>query len=163
MIVSDDHGHNKDSIIVFLDTLLSYLPNEIKIDLQGSCMVKHFQGKIDVSTRWNYFATSHGKGPVDGIGAIVKRIIMQRITTRKFIVQDVDSFLKAADGCIEAVGKTKKEIEAAMKEFDLESIFNNAAKIRDLSNIHVLEVVGDEYRTWKYSGIYLQCYLFDCF
>ena len=30
VIVSDDRGHNKDSIIVFLDTLLSYLPNENK-------------------------------------------------------------------------------------------------------------------------------------
>jgi hypothetical protein len=53
------------------------------------------------------------------------------------------------------IGKTKKEIEAAMKENDLESIFNNTPKIVDVSNIHVLEVVGDKYKTWKYSGIYL--------
>ena len=123
-------------------TLLSYLPNEIKmIDFWSDgpasqfknrfagVMIKHFQSKRDISIRWNYFATSHGKGPVDGVGAIVKRFVTQRIITRKFIVQDVDSFLKAADGCgIEAIGKTKMEIEAAMKEVGLESIFNNAPK-----------------------------------
>ena len=112
------------------------MPNEIKmIDFWSDgpanqfknrfarVMVKYFQSKLDISIRWNYFATSHGKGPVDGVGAIVKRFVTQRIMTRKFIVQDVHSFLKAAGGCgIEAIGKTKKEIEAAMKEFDLESI-----------------------------------------
>ena len=43
---------------------------------------------------WNFIATSHGKGPVDGVGATVKREAGQKIHTRQNI-NNLDDFEKA--------------------------------------------------------------------
>ena len=58
-------------------------------------------GSLDKSSRkhkvqmtWNFIATSHGKGPVDGVGATVKREAGQKIHTRQNI-NNLDDFEKA--------------------------------------------------------------------
>ena len=84
VIASDDRGHNKESIMVFLDTLMEGLPKDVKIiDFWSDGptsqfknrfvaeIIRYLHEKYGVKIRWNYFATSHGKGPVDGIGAII--------------------------------------------------------------------------------------------
>ena len=43
---------------------------------------------------WNFIATSHGKGPVDGVGATVKREAGPKIHTRQNI-NNLDDFEKA--------------------------------------------------------------------
>ena len=37
----------------------------------------------DISIRWNFFATSHGKGVVDGIGGTVKRSVWRHIQSER--------------------------------------------------------------------------------
>ena len=96
VIVSDDRSHNKDSIVIFLRTLLTFIPSEVKeLDFwsdgpsnqfknrYAAVMLKYFEEQMKISIKWNYFATSHGKGPVDGVGAIIKRFVLQKILTRK--------------------------------------------------------------------------------
>ena len=46
-------------------------------------------------TSWNFFATSHGKGPVDGVGAAVKRAVRDMVRCRRAIVIDVLTFIAA--------------------------------------------------------------------
>lgn len=47
MIVSNDFGRSKDSIISFLDRLLTYLPNEIKmIDYWSTSPANQFVGDL---------------------------------------------------------------------------------------------------------------------
>ena len=112
VVVSDDRGHNKESIIVFLDTLLQFIPEHVKfVDFWSdgpssqfknrfaASMINYFQKEKSITIRWNYFASSHGKGPVDGVGAIIKRFVTQKIMTRKSIVTDVKTFLEAAKDC----------------------------------------------------------------
>ena len=45
---------------------------------------------------WNYFCTSHGKGPVDGVGATVKRIVAEIVKSRKCSVQCAVELIEAA-------------------------------------------------------------------
>ena len=45
---------------------------------------------------WNYFATSHGKGPVDGIGGALKQTVWKKVHQWKTIVTNPDSFVNAA-------------------------------------------------------------------
>ena len=166
VIVSDDRGHNKESIIVFLDTLMEGLPKDVKIidfwsdgptsqfkNRFAAEIIRYLQEKYGVKIRWNYFATSHGKGPVDGIGAIIKRFVTQKIMTRKALVQDVRSFLDAARGCeIESVGKSKAEIEAFNAEHGMAGIFEKAEKIKDITQMHFMELDGGKCRTAVYNG-----------
>ena len=44
------------------------------------------------------FATSHGKGPVDGIRGIVKRIATQKVILRKVNISNAASFYNAISG-----------------------------------------------------------------
>ncbi|KAJ4436434.1 hypothetical protein ANN_19067 [Periplaneta americana] len=44
---------------------------------------------------WTFFATSHGKGAVDGIGAVVKRKVWNLVRARKVTVRDAETFARA--------------------------------------------------------------------
>ena len=45
--------------------------------------VTRMMAEHDLKLSWNFFATSHGKGVVDAIGGIVKRMVWQEIMTKK--------------------------------------------------------------------------------
>ena len=45
-----------------------------------------------------FFATSHGKGPVDGIGGVVKRMATQKVIQRKVNITNTASFYDAING-----------------------------------------------------------------
>lgn len=50
-----------------------------------------------VNLVWHYFATSYGKGAVDGIGGTVKRMVWKAISTRKVaVVNDAKTFADVA-------------------------------------------------------------------
>ena len=44
---------------------------------------------------WNFSATTHGKSPVDGVGATVKREAGQKIHTRWQNINNLDDYEKA--------------------------------------------------------------------
>jgi hypothetical protein len=75
---------------------------------------------------WHFFATSHAKGVVDGIGGNVKRLVWQQILTKK------DKCENAADFVSIAKTKTKVIIieEITQKDIDksttqLQTFFSN--------------------------------------
>ena len=45
---------------------------------------------------WNFFATSHGKGAVDGVGGTVKRLVWSRVLAGKAVVTNAKSFYECA-------------------------------------------------------------------
>ena len=42
--------------------------------------------RLGLSLSWNFFATSHGKRPVDGIGGCIKRIATERVRIRQSVI-----------------------------------------------------------------------------
>ena len=50
------------------------------------------QGKHAIEITWNFFAGSHIKGPVYGIGGAVKRLVWNAVRSRKVIVANTSSF-----------------------------------------------------------------------
>ena len=38
--------------------------------------------------RWNFFATSHGKGAVDGVGGVLKRRAWNKVNARQVVIQN---------------------------------------------------------------------------
>lgn len=44
---------------------------------------------------WNFFASSHGKGSVDGIGGSVKRMVWQKVISRACRVNNAAEFQAA--------------------------------------------------------------------
>ena len=51
---------------------------------------------LQLKLEWHFFATSHGKGAVDGIGGTVKRTVLRAVNSRQCIVSGAESFLSAA-------------------------------------------------------------------
>ena len=50
----------------------------------------------DLSITQDFFATSHGKGSVDGIGGGVKREVHQKIMSRQEVVKTAEKFSRVA-------------------------------------------------------------------
>ena len=51
--------------------------------------------------RWNFFATSHGKGAVDGVGGVLKRRAWNKVKARQVVIQNAAEFTDAVkDGGI---------------------------------------------------------------
>ena len=116
VVISDDLHHCKDSIIVFIDNILQNIVkpqdyNITKLHLWSDGPNNQFKNKIiavglhwlesrfNVSKVWNFFATSHGKGPVDVIGGTVKRLVSNQIIRRVGHVNDAESFFNSLVKC----------------------------------------------------------------
>lgn len=154
-IVSDDHSHDKKSVAVFMDKVLNTFVKERNPDVEEvhiysdgpSSQFKNkyvvqllhtFQKNLGTRISWHYFATSHGKGAVDGVGGTVKRTVWSAVSTRK--VQSVVSAKSFADVAKQFCQSTditlitRKAIEKVSKKLNLENIFKNAKPVQEYAS-----------------------------
>ena len=96
VIISDDLRHTKESVVTFIDHLITNqikptMVNKLHIWTDGltsqfknkfiAASIKWLGAKHLLSITWNFFAASHGKGCVDGIGGTKQSGTMQRAFT----------------------------------------------------------------------------------
>ena len=90
-IVSDNLNHTKEAVHTFISFLFSKLAEKYKsikvINVFSDGAASQFkqcylfsnlhkwENEFSMKLIWNFFATSHGKGAVDGLGGMVKRSI----------------------------------------------------------------------------------------
>ena len=82
VLLSNDLSPSKESILIFLEKVLSSLlqsdtkvlhiqsdgpSSQFKNNFIANCL-SWFEKTFNAKVYWNFFASSHGKGPVDGIG-----------------------------------------------------------------------------------------------
>ena len=86
VVVSDDRSHSRDCIIVFLEHIIKQLLNEnitaLHIWSDGpssqfknryiAATLSWLQNECSTGMTRHFFASSHGKGPVDVIGGAIK-------------------------------------------------------------------------------------------
>ena len=86
MVVSDDRSHSRDCVIVFLEHLIKQILNEniaaLHIWSDGpssqfknryiAATLSYLQNECSIKITWHFFASSHGKGPADGVGGTIK-------------------------------------------------------------------------------------------
>ena len=88
--IIDTHQHNKSTVVPFTDQILSNTADEVKhiktwIDGPASQFKNQYvmasmpmlSAKNNMKLSWNFSAASHGKGPIDGVGATLKRRAME--------------------------------------------------------------------------------------
>ena len=108
VFVSDNLVHTKDTIVSYLWKLLSQSPaslKTLKIWSDGpspqfknkfiAALISCLEARFGLKIFWNCFATSHGKGCVDGIGATLKTIVRKHIRARDVIVNSASDFVTA--------------------------------------------------------------------
>ena len=155
VIVSDYMSHDKYAVITFLKLIILELEtkhkhfDEIVFFSDGAssqfkqkyllCALIHLKRNIT----WEYFATSHGKGAVDGIGGVVKRTVSTAVLSKQEQVQNAPDFFRVAKSKCEKISVLycgTKEIESNMEEYN--KIWENIVPIPNLRNLHFAKVIS---------------------
>lgn len=109
VVVSDDLSHDKYCVWAFLDVIIEEMKQiapsvshlfifsdnaagqfKNRYVLSNICLMEHdYNG---MSAEWNFFASSHGKGVVDGIGGNVKRCVWVGVKSRRFNIDSARDF-----------------------------------------------------------------------
>lgn len=156
VIASDNLEHSKNTIVAYLDQILSEppLPSSIKVlhiwsdgpasqfkNKYIAAAINVLQQKYGILINWNYFATAHGKGPVDGIGAVVKRQVWDLVKKRKCVVTNAEGFVAAANKSTGIYVRQMNEVEIHKRNetLGLGQIFSCAASLPGLSKNHCLK------------------------
>ena len=111
VIISDTRQHNKSAVVPFTDQILSNTPDEVKhIEIWTDGPASQFKNqyvmtsvpmlsvKHNVNLSWNFSATSHVKGPIDGVGATLKQQAMEKVQTRKCVINNASEYFNAIQG-----------------------------------------------------------------
>lgn len=147
---SNDLDHGKDAITVMLNQVLSKLPDEVMTvhfwsDGPSSQfksrytphILAHLADKHKLNIVWHFFATSHGKGPVDGIGIAVKRYVWNKVQARAVVgCYDALKFTQlASDMKVDVSFVSSTEIEDYVNTYDLHEIWSNADAIPGIRKV----------------------------
>ena len=102
-IISDTSSHDKHTAASFLNTLMDDMQTQmtsplVDLDIFSDGAAQHFKQKYmflflsslldkkGIRANCHFFATSHGKGAVDGVGGTVKRAVFNAIKSRRYHV-----------------------------------------------------------------------------
>ena len=89
------------------------------------------------SLMWNFSASSHGKGAVDGIGGCLKRLVWRRVKARQCDVTCATEFVSACkDANIDTVLFSPEEIDTTFHELDQEFGILTAPKVANIQRSH---------------------------
>ena len=167
VVVSDYMQHNKTSAVIFTDKILAKLPDdvrEVKIWTDGPA--SQFKNKYVIAAMkalscnchgvklvWNFFATSHGKGPVDGVGGTLKRIAAEKVRSRQCIINGMIDFVAAVrDSSITVTPMTADAVKQRERELRLDDVFGEAEAVKGISDFHCFEWQYDDLITKQYCS-----------
>ena len=107
-IISDNLKHDKYVVVVYLSEILKYKPINVhflKVWTDGPSSQfknKYVMGAKEMLSEmysikiiWNFSATSHGKGLVDGVGATLKQIAADKVHRWESIIKNLQDFYNA--------------------------------------------------------------------
>ena len=110
-VISDDLRHDKQSVYAFNKAILEEVKKFTqvnKVHYWSDGAGSQFKNKYNLSSllfheqdfgakaTWSFFETAHGKGPVDGVGAEVKRAVWRSILQDKEVVSSPLEFHRVA-------------------------------------------------------------------
>ena len=150
VVVSDYMDHTKTAVVVYLDAILQNIPVEVKeIRIWTDGPASQFKNKFvmeavrvvsdryGIQLSWNFSATSHGKGPVDGIGGCLKRCATEKVTTRQCTINDAQDFVKAVEGSkVDVTFISAQDVRERETSLALKMLFENAMPIRGIAEYH---------------------------
>lgn len=159
-IISNDTSHTKQAVWTFLKNIMDYIQairrNSIATFyiFSDNCAAQ-FKNKYILSSlhelkdranakqlQWNFFAASHGKGAVDGIGGTIKRLAWMGVKSRQVIMNsatDFYNFVKKQTQTIHVVYITIEDIERETQF--LKDLWDDVQGIPNLQKQHYFEVL----------------------
>jgi len=155
IIVSDSRDHEKRAVTAYtasvLETIKQDFPTVKNVAFWTDGPSSQFKNKFifilsaklanvyELQISWNYFATSHGKGPNDALGGNAKRIAHQKILSRQMVINDALSFAKAvksAKSKIDVKVMSQADIEAKCIKLRVDELWEQLSAVPGTSNTH---------------------------
>lgn len=99
---------------------------------------------------WHFFATSHGKGVVDGIGGTIKRLVYQSVLSGQQCTSAADfiNIGRSKTNNIELYEIKQDQIDNAKKR--LEPVFQSLKTLPETKKIHCVNVLSNNVIEHKY-------------
>ena len=97
---------------------------------------------LQQSLSWNSFATSHGKGAVNGIGGRIKCDIYNTTLGKGLVIKNLDDFVDVAEHCsknVTILKCTKKHVLSTVKQVDED--ISDSAGIPGTHKMHCVKVL----------------------
>lgn len=95
----------------------------------------------NINLTWSFFATSHGKGAVDGIGGTIKRCVWNGIKSRRIQIASAEEFARYASLVAKNIHVTYIEKAVVQKTRSImEQQWSSAKKIPNIQSQHHFEV-----------------------
>ena len=163
VVVSDSLDHDKKAVATFLVRAVQNIcqkhPHLRQIHIFSDGAASQFKNKYlwaflsssfqdmfpNLHVEWHFFATSHGKGAVDGVGGTVKRAVSTAVLSRQETVHTAADFARvAAQRCpkvtIEEVAP--EEIKTFTDTQELEAKWKDVPTLHGTQAVHHVEVVS---------------------
>lgn len=156
VIASDNTKHTKDEIGCYLFKIFSKLPAVTKIlkiwsdgpnnqfkNRYTAALLIFFEERFKIKIVWNFFATSHGKGCVDGLGAVVKNRVKRLVKSRKAIVNCAKSFVDTFNlesSVIDLIFMSENEAKQIHNNLKLNDVFSSAPPVKNVFSYHQMQV-----------------------
>ena len=140
VIVSDDITHDKGAVVHYTQAILQHFETQHgalhKVYFYSDGCTGQFKNKFILSLLATpeifnknktlpigiFFATAHGKGPIDGIGGTVKRAVWRRVLQQKVVAKDAEKFcVVAKETCPKINVLLLKAEEVAGKRAELDA------------------------------------------
>ena len=178
-VISDARDHEKNAVAAFTTKILHLIGEEFSSveSVDTWTYGPSFQFKIkyifvllpelekihDIRLQWNYFATSHGKGPND---ALVKRIVHRHVMTRHDNVRDAYTFAQSLERSKSTTAKVfvinQDQIDKAAEDLQLESLSDGLKSSPGtiLINTYMMKSVSNGHMILKFystAAEYTQC------
>lgn len=162
IVVSDNKTHDKSTALHYLSCILDSIHTEVKslkVWSDGptsqfknrfiAASLTHLSAKYGLNqVEWKYFATAHGKGPVDGIGGAAKRNTRHAILRQSAQVNNARTFAAVAQEALPSV----KFLVA--DDFTVPDFINNlstATEVKGISKVHYMSYKNGSFSCRKLS------------
>jgi hypothetical protein len=157
VIVSNYMEHDKYAVNVFNKLLINDMVQEIGLqnvlEIFSDGAVSQYKQRFNICNmtlqsvriNWNFFASSHGKGAVDGVGGTIKRLVYKGNKSNRWTPppKDALSFSVCAQQCtpnIKIIYCPKEDVEATIKMYD--SNIEGIKSIPNLKRIHCIQSIA---------------------
>jgi hypothetical protein len=153
--ISDTKDHKNETVYAFLHQLVKYLKEEIAnlkhifyFSDGAASQYKNRKNVINlryhfedfgVTAEWHFFATSHGKGPCDGVAGAMKRLARRESLQGKFITNPKQFYEWAYNKfreSIKIVYVSKEDIAAVIQRHVKR--FSDAPEVQGISEAHAV-------------------------
>lgn len=169
-ILSDHTDQDKYTVWLCLDKILkdvkSKWPNTKKVKIFSDGAGSQFKNKFTLSNlvfslkdygvdiSWEFMATSHRKGAVDGIGACLKNKLWQAIRSRRTILKNAEDCHRYAEEQVTGIQTflvDEKELDELKEK--LGARWSEIIPIPDVKKMHSFQVLKDNILQIKISSI----------